>query len=67
MTTGARDEEDSSGVLRFVRIEYSGTRLGPNNEINGLTLGGVGRETVDRLTSRSGRRPTTASSSSAAR
>jgi hypothetical protein len=43
---GGTDEEDSSGVLRFVRIEYSGTRLGPNNEINGLTLGGVGRKTL---------------------
>ena len=43
---GGTDEDDSSGVLRFVRIEYSGIRLGPNNEINGLTLGGVGRKTI---------------------
>jgi hypothetical protein len=28
-----------------VRIEYSGVALGPNNEINGLTLAGVGRGT----------------------
>ena len=42
---GGDDAEDSSGVLRYVRIEYSGVALGPNNEINGLTLAGVGRGT----------------------
>lgn len=43
---GGDDILDSSGVLSYVRIEYSGTELGPNNEINGLTLGAVGRGTV---------------------
>ena len=43
---GGDDPEDSSGVLRHVRVEYSGTPLGPNNEINGVTLAGVGRGTV---------------------
>ena len=42
---GGDDPEDSSGVLRYVRIEYSGVALGPNNEVNGLTLAGVGRGT----------------------
>ncbi len=42
---GGDDPDDSSGVLRYVRIEYSGVALGPNNEINGLTLAGVGRGT----------------------
>ena len=42
---GGEDAADSSGVLRYVRIEYSGVALGPNNEINGLTLAGVGRGT----------------------
>ena len=42
---GGHDADDSSGVLRYVRIEYSGVALGPNNEINGLTLAGVGRGT----------------------
>ncbi|HEY0136744.1 MAG TPA: protein kinase [Nannocystis sp.] len=42
---GGDDPNDSSGVLRHVRIEYSGVALGPNNEINGLTLAGVGRGT----------------------
>jgi len=43
---GGIDENDSSGVLRYVRIEYAGVRIAPNNEINGLTFGGVGRGTV---------------------
>jgi len=43
---GGDDPDDSSGVLRHVRVEYSGTLLGPNNEINGVTLAGVGRGTV---------------------
>ena len=64
---GGTDENDSSGALSYVRIEYSGTRLGPNNEINGLTLGGVGRATIDRSHPGPTDRPTTASSSSAAR
>jgi len=42
---GGTDPTDSSGTLRYVRIEYSGTKIGPNNEINGLTLGGVGEGT----------------------
>lgn len=37
---------ESSGTLRYVRIEYAGIALSPNNEINGLTLGGVGSGTV---------------------
>lgn len=43
---GGSRSDDSSGVLSYVRIEYSGTKVGPNNEINGLTLAGVGRRTV---------------------
>jgi len=43
---GGQDPDDSSGTLRFVRIEYSGDEIAPNNEINGLSLGGVGRGTV---------------------
>lgn len=37
---------DNSGTLQYVRIEYAGVALSPNNEINGLTLGGVGRGTT---------------------
>lgn len=39
-------DSESSGVLRFVRIEFAGIALSPNNEINGLTMGGVGSGTV---------------------
>jgi len=44
-TYGGPDPHDSSGVLHYVRIEYPGYRFQPNNEINGLTLGGVGDRT----------------------
>lgn len=40
------DDDDSSGVLRYVRIEFPGIAFLPDNEINGLTLGGVGRKTI---------------------
>ncbi len=43
---GGNDATDNSGILKYVRIEYSGTKLGPNNEINGLTMGGVGSGTI---------------------
>jgi len=42
---GGSNPQDSSGVISFVRIEYSGTEIAPNNEVNGLTLAGVGRGT----------------------
>ncbi len=42
---GGDDDEDSSGVLRYVSIRHGGTKIADNNEINGLTLGGVGRGT----------------------
>ncbi|MGL5892971.1 MAG: T9SS C-terminal target domain-containing protein, partial [Bacteroidia bacterium] len=34
------NDNDSSGVLRYVRIEYPGVAFQPNSEINGLTMGG---------------------------
>ncbi len=43
---GGNDDDDSSGVLRYVRIEFAGIAAFPNQELNGLTLGGVGRRTV---------------------
>jgi hypothetical protein len=39
---GGNDPADSSGTLRYVRIAEDGLVAGPNNEINGLTLQGVG-------------------------
>ncbi len=43
---GGSDDADNSGSLKFVRIEYSGFPLQANQEINGLTMGSVGRGTV---------------------
>lgn len=43
---GGNDDNDSSGVVRYVRIEFAGIAAAPNSELNGLTLGGVGRRTV---------------------
>ncbi|GAB6282848.1 MAG: hypothetical protein STSR0008_15980 [Ignavibacterium sp.] len=45
-TYGGTNDDDNSGVLRYVRIEYPGIAFSPNNEINGLTFGGVGRGTT---------------------
>jgi len=42
---GGSNDEDNSGTLRFVSIRYGGFVLSPNNEINGLTCGAVGRGT----------------------
>jgi hypothetical protein len=46
VTYGGSDNADSSGVMKYVRIEYAGIALSPNNETNSLTLGGVGSKTV---------------------
>jgi len=43
---GGNDDSDNSGVLRYVRIEYPGIPFSLNNEINGLTMGGVGSGTT---------------------
>ncbi|HNO70037.1 MAG TPA: hypothetical protein PKI49_16090 [Pseudomonadota bacterium] len=43
---GTLRSDDSSGVLRYVRIEFAGREVAPDNELNGLTLGGVGSGTV---------------------
>ncbi|NML21622.1 hypothetical protein HHL16_12095 [Pseudoflavitalea sp. G-6-1-2] len=39
---GGTNCNDNSGIFRYVRIEYAGYALATDNEINGLTLGGVG-------------------------
>ncbi|HDR05086.1 MAG TPA: T9SS type A sorting domain-containing protein [Candidatus Marinimicrobia bacterium] len=43
---GGNDPEDNSGILRYVRVWYGGRSIGENNEINGITLAGVGRGTT---------------------
>ena len=42
---GGTDDEDNSGVLNYVSIRHGGAQLSTDNEINGLTLGGVGSST----------------------
>lgn len=44
-TYGGSDPSDDSGVFSYVRIEFAGFRFAANNEVNGLTLGGVGAGT----------------------
>jgi hypothetical protein len=44
-TAGDAVDDESSGSLEYVRIEYSGVDLGLGSEINGLTLAGVGSGT----------------------
>jgi len=43
---GGNNPTDNSGVLRYVSIRHGGANIGSGNEINGLTLGGVGSGTV---------------------
>ncbi len=38
--------DDDSGTLRYVRIEYAGFEISFGNELNGLTLNGVGSGTT---------------------
>lgn len=44
-TYGGLHDSDDSGILQYVSIRHGGTKLGEGNEINGLTLCGVGAET----------------------
>ncbi|MEM8953714.1 MAG: hypothetical protein AAGD22_06150 [Verrucomicrobiota bacterium] len=43
---GGVDDDDCSGWYRFVQVRYGGFTIGQGNEINSITTGGVGRETV---------------------
>jgi hypothetical protein len=43
---GGDDPADNSGVIKYVSIRHGGTNIGAGNEINGLSLGGVGTGTV---------------------
>ena len=42
---GGSNDDDNSGKLKYVRIEYAGYPFQPDKELNSLTLGGVGRGT----------------------
>ena len=43
---GGGNDQDNSGALRFVSLRYGGKVVGLGNELNGLSLGGVGRDTI---------------------
>ncbi|HLO90713.1 MAG TPA: hypothetical protein VK172_06050 [Lentimicrobium sp.] len=43
---GGNNPNDNSGILRYVRIEFAGVPIQPNQEINSLTLGSVGSGTT---------------------
>ena len=43
---GTEINDDNSGVIRYVSLRHGGEVIGANNEINGLTLGGVGTGTT---------------------
>lgn len=42
---GGNNPNDNSGVYKYVSIRHGGALIGEGNEINGLTLGGVGAGT----------------------
>ncbi|TKK66145.1 hypothetical protein FC093_17995 [Ilyomonas limi] len=43
---GGSNDEHSSGTLQYVRIEYAGKAVNPGDEVNGLSLYGVGAGTI---------------------
>ncbi|HEX7077132.1 MAG TPA: T9SS type A sorting domain-containing protein [Candidatus Eisenbacteria bacterium] len=42
---GGNDDNDNSGTIRYMRIEYSGQEISPDNELNSLTMNALGRGT----------------------
>lgn len=46
ITSPGTAADNNAGTLTFVRIEYAGIELTPNNETNSLTMGGVGSGTT---------------------
>ncbi len=45
-TVGTFNDDDNSGIMRYVSIRHTGVSLEVGAEINGLTLGSVGRGTT---------------------
>lgn len=45
-TYGGNDDDESSGNINYLQIRYAGFEISPGNELNGLTLNGVGRGTI---------------------
>jgi hypothetical protein len=44
--TSAPVDNDNSGIMRYVRIEFAGIPLSQDNELNSLTMGSVGSGTT---------------------
>lgn len=42
---GGNDDNDNSGSISYLSIRYAGKVIGLGNELNGLSLGAIGRET----------------------
>jgi hypothetical protein len=42
---GGTNDNDNSGVISYVSLRYGGKVIGAANELNGISLGGVGRGT----------------------
>ncbi len=43
---GGADPTDNSGVLKYVRVEFAGRLISPDNELNGIAFQGVGSGTT---------------------
>ncbi len=46
LTYGGSNDEDNSGTIEYVRLEYTGARLSGKNEFNGFTFYAVGSKTT---------------------
>lgn len=45
-TYGGVLPHDNSGVIRYISVRHAGDEIGEGNELNGITLGGVGDGTI---------------------
>ena len=43
---GGANDDDDSGILRYVVVKHTGAEVGNGDELNGISFGGVGRSTV---------------------
>jgi hypothetical protein len=43
---GGTDATDNSGSLKYVRVEFAGIPINPNQEVNSFTFGSIGSATV---------------------
>jgi hypothetical protein len=46
LTYGGNEDNDSSGVIRYLRVEYTGAAFNADKEFNGISLFGVGSGTT---------------------